>query len=306
MTLLAANAKCATILLTYRRPRHTAAVLEALRRDQVQNLFFFSDGPAKPEHQAEVEETRALAKTITWTKPILHFRDQNLGLAKSVVDAIQIAFEQFDEIIVLEDDCVPAERFFEFTHQCLSLYRNNREVFGISGYAPDLPEHDRNAYPYDVFFLPRASSWGWATWKDRWNLRIADLRTVVQECLDNHIRIGTGGEDVPLYVQSALTGQLHDTWTIPWVLTVNWHRAVFAYPIRAQIDNIGFDGSGIHCSSSHSLSIAQSIGTKPLRIPTFPFIHAAFYREFCRQFQPSQPIRDDQIQATLRQGSFHV
>ena len=37
----------------------------------------------------------------------------------------------------------------------------------ISGWAIDIkiPQD----YPYDVYMFGRSSSWGWATWKDRWD-----------------------------------------------------------------------------------------------------------------------------------------
>jgi len=290
---------CATILLTYRRPQHTTQVLAALRRDNVQNIIFVSDAPAKTEHVGDVEATRALFYTIDWTVPTKIFRDQNLGLAKSVIDSVNFAFETFDEVIVLEDDCVPAERFFELAHLCLAKYRKNMEVFGFSGYAPVIPNTILQKIPYDVIFLPRISSWGWATWKDRWQQRIPDLRTAIQECLDNKIPLGVGGEDLPTYILGALQGTLHDTWTLPWALTLNRARAVFVFPAKPQIDNIGFDGTGVHCSSSQSTCISQKLSDQTLRIPDYQCIHPEIYREFCRQLCPKVIVKEQWIQNLL-------
>lgn len=291
---------CATILLTYRRPKHTAVVLDALRRDKVQNILFFSDAPAKPEHKAEVDATRALATGIDWTTPTLIFREQNFGLARSVVDAVRVAFEAYDEVIVLEDDCVPGPHFFRLAYECLRRFQNDFEVYGFSGSVPEISESILAKYPYDVCFLPRSSSWGWATWKNRWIERIPELPAAIRACLEKGVSLATCGEDVLCYAHMILTGRLHDSWTIPWALTVNSKKAVFAFPTRSQIDNIGFDGSGIHCGEAKSQSVVKHFASDELRIPKFQFIDPEIYRETRKQFRQDYPVTTQDVQAIVQ------
>ena len=59
-----------------------------------------------------------------------------------------------------------------------------------------------------------------------------------------------GGEDIPINVQRFLSGQLKDVWTLNWVLAVYLNRGYYIYPISSQIQNIGCDGTGMHCNTT--------------------------------------------------------
>ena len=106
--------KTPVILMTYNRPLHTKKVLDALRRQNVQNLFIFSDGPKSDKDLSAIYETRILFDRIDWTKPQIIEREKNLGLAKSIIGAASHVFQNNERMILLEDDCVPQKYFFDF------------------------------------------------------------------------------------------------------------------------------------------------------------------------------------------------
>jgi hypothetical protein len=254
------------ILIVYNRPQHTAKVLESLHRHNIQNLYIFSDAPKSPQHSADVGHVRRLIHGIYWCKPVIVERAENFGLARSIVSAVDMVFEQYDSLILLEDDCVPCPHFFDFIEDCLRKYEHNDRVFGISGYTVPMPEQIIQKYPYDVYCCPRIGSWGWATWKRAWRHYDRDLANVVSEAVKNDTDLTQGGSDFPGYITSYLQGQKRDVWTLNWVVSVYLNNGVYIYPTRSHIENIGHDGSGVHCGSSRNFDTVLC-KTKPSRYP---------------------------------------
>lgn len=236
------------ILITYNRPNHTRQVLEGLRTIGASNLVIYSDGPASESVRPGVESTRALFSEIDWTVPTVIERTQNYGLAKSICLAVDQVFATEDFVILLEDDCVPGIHFLTYMFECYRRYRENHLIYGISGHTVAHHPAILHQSPYDVYFTPRIGSWGWGTWKDRWIQREADLVALVRECLDSKLNFSQGGSDIPLAVENLLRGTLKDVWTLNWVLSVYRKNGFYVYPTHSHIDNIGTDGSGVHCN----------------------------------------------------------
>jgi hypothetical protein len=239
------------VLITYNRPWHTVQVIKALQRQGIQNLFIFSDAPKSGRDHKKVLETREIIKRIRWTKPEVICQTVNIGLAKSIVNATNYVFEKYDRLILLEDDCIPQDYFFDFMEECLRRYEQKEKIFGISGYTVPIPDRCLDSYPYDNYFSPRIGSWGWATWKRAWDLRENDLGKLVAMLAEREIDVNQGGNDIPAMIDLMKRGKLTDVWTLCWVLTVYLHGGCYVYPTRAHIINIGMDGSGVHCGKTN-------------------------------------------------------
>jgi len=237
-------------LVCYNRPWHTFEVLKALEEHDIQNLFIFSDAPKTEKDVENVLKTRSLFTNITWTKPEIILRKENQGLAKSIVSAVNYAFEKYDRIILLEDDCVPRRYFFEYIEKCLTKYEDNERIFGINGYTVPIPPEFIQNYPYDIYFYPRIGSWGWATWKRAWEYFEPDLQQAYDKALQKNIDLTIGGQDISPQVQRFLKGDLRDVWTLNWVLSVYVQHGFYIYPTTSHINNIGCDGTGVHSGKS--------------------------------------------------------
>ena len=238
------------ILIAYKRAWHTAQVLNSLKEHNIQNLFIFSDGPKDNNDLSDVYETRLLFQRIDWTTPTIIEQNKNIGLAKSIVGAVNYVFTKYDRLILLEDDCVPQKYFFDFIGECLDKYENNEKVFGISGYTVPVPESILKKYPYDLYFFPRIGSWGWATWKRAWQHFEPDLSFAYNKAKESSIDLSQGGSDIPVMIRNMLNGNLTDVWTLNWVLSVYLQKGYYIYPTTSHIENIGWDGSGTHCSNA--------------------------------------------------------
>ena len=124
------------LLLIFNRPRTTKQVFEAVREAKPRSLHIAADGP-RSHRQGEsdlCEETRALVRSPDWDCTVQTlFRDHNLGCRKAVSQAISWFFENVDEGIILEDDCVPDASFFPYCSQLLARYRDDERVSMIAG-----------------------------------------------------------------------------------------------------------------------------------------------------------------------------
>lgn len=185
------------VLITYNRPQHTQHVLEALRINKVENLIIYSDGPKSELDLSGVYETRSILYRIDWTNPVIVERENNIGLAKSITKAANDIFKTYDKLILLEDDCIPQEYFFQFMDSCLHRYEKDERVFGISGYTLPLPKNIIESYHYDLYFSPRIGSWGWGTWKSAWEKRITNLDDAFWSAIQHGVDLTQGGNDVP-------------------------------------------------------------------------------------------------------------
>jgi len=267
------------VLICYNRPHHTRQVLESLRRHNTKNLYVFSDAARSIDQTEPVARVRRLIRGIDWTTPEIIERSENLGLARSIVEAVEYVFERHDRLILLEDDCVPQRYFFDFMQTCLEKYESNPNVFGISGYTVPIPNSVLEAYPYDLYFCPRIGSWGWATWKRAWQFHEKDLRKLVRIANGKNIDLAQAGSDIPVFINDFLVGKLKDVWTLNWLLSVYVNHGFYIYPTKSHIKNIGTDGSGIHCTGTSKYDSPCS-DRKPNRLPDSVFLDDRILQNF--------------------------
>ena len=100
----------------------------------------------------------------------------------------------------------------------LDYYKNVPNIWSISGYS--FPMKSLKNYPHDVFYSYRGSSWGWATWLDRWvktDWEVKDYEKMMQdkEWLN---RFKRGGADLPGMLGLQMEGK-NITWAVLWVFT---------------------------------------------------------------------------------------
>ena len=93
-------------------------------------------------------------------------------LDRRVTSALNHVFAAVDSAIVLEDDCLPDDRFFTFCSSMLDRYRDDPRVVHVSG------ECYRRTRPRDSYvFSKYPLAWGWAAWRRSWSFYDPGLRT---------------------------------------------------------------------------------------------------------------------------------
>lgn len=274
-----------TIVFAYNRSQHLRKVLEGLRKNKgVSKLYIFQDGLKCEQHRVEWENTQQVIEKTDWCEVTYQQSAYHKGLARSIVDGINAVFESNDAVVVLEDDCVPHFLFMDYITKCLEKYQENKKVFSINGYARKL---DIESNGTDAYFAGRFCSWGWATWKDRWKLYEQDYRILARIRKD-----AQKSRWLDIWAQDAaksLLGNIYgtcDSWAVFWGLKCIEQRGLCVTPYESFIDNIGCDGSGVHCGKKNlDTPMHKATALKEIKLPDLVELpencEAVYADEFC-------------------------
>lgn len=242
--------KVATVLFTYARSIHTKKVLDALKNNTVlpQKLFIFQDGKKETTNTDEWNKVNELIHSIEWCDTEVCVSDENRGLRISIAGGVTYALQNYDAVVVLEDDCVPHPLFMKYMTESFEKYADNDKIFSIGGYGWPL-DIDKNGT--DMYFTKRASSWGWGTWKERWKYYTEDYYILSRIKKDTYLskQLQIWGEDLEGYLHGNIDGRC-DAWDVFWVLNVLEQDGYCLAPYQSLIENIGFDGTGAHCGTT--------------------------------------------------------
>jgi hypothetical protein len=227
-------------------------VIDAIRPVAPTRLFVACDGP-NPERPGEAEKvaaTRAVIDhEIDWPCQIERlYSDVNQGCRLGVSCAITWFFEQVEEGIILEDDCVPHPDFFFYCTSLLEIYSSDTRVWSVSGdNFQDGQWHGDGSY----YFSHYPHCWGWASWRRCWShyddkleqwplLRDSGLLEVVftnpnERKYWSNIWQRLYDDDIP------------DSWAFRWTFTCFANGGLTALPNENLVSNIGFGVDGTNC-----------------------------------------------------------
>ncbi len=278
--------KTGIIVFAYNRSGHLQKVIDGLKENRgVSKLYIFQDGLKCEEHYRAWNETRKVIQKIDWCEVVYNCPDQNKGLARSIVDGINLVFDENDAVVVLEDDCVPAPRFITFMEQCFERYQEDQRVYSVGGYSWPLNIQKKGGES-DIYFCRRISSWGWGTWKDRWEKYEQDYTFLQRMLFDQKqsAELAIWGNDLERTLVERVKG-LNDSWAVFWALKTIEDGGVCINPYFSLIDNIGFDGSGVHCGKTNDYHVELDVTLKeqfsfPEEIKIAPEIEHAFAKLF--------------------------
>jgi hypothetical protein len=252
-------------LFVYNRLWHTQQTIEALQINNLASetdLYIFSDAPMNKEVDDAVGKVREYIKSITGFKSIsIVERDTNFGLANSIINGVTKICNEYGKVIVVEDDLVTSPFFLQYMNDALETYKNETLVASIHGYW----------YPVDgkiseTFFLRGASCWGWATWSRAWKLFEVDGQKLLNELQQQKLSRLFDLDGAMAYTQmlrDQITGK-NNSWAIRWHAATFLANKLQLSPGISLVKNVGFDGSGIHCTESDKYAV--SLATMPIRI----------------------------------------
>jgi len=229
------------LVLGHSRPDTTARVIESLRAVRPERIYLAVDGP-RPLVEGEAAKVRSVQEVmlggIDWPCEVeTLFREENLGIKEGVADAITWFFDQEDEGIILEDDCVPNGSFFAYCRAMLDMYRDEPQVMHIGGYCyPDGVDP-----PSSYFFSRYPLVWGWAGWADRWRDFTLD-GSRFEPLLDELSSTFPDREQEEYWrsvIGKVLLGEIR-SWDYFWAMSI-WNRGGLAVQSTVPlVQNIGF------------------------------------------------------------------
>ncbi len=161
--------KSPVLFLIFNRPDTTKLVFEAIKIAQPKRLYVAADAPRANHIEDELlcKQAREVIADIDWECEVKTlYRDNNMGCRDGVSSAISWFFEQEEEGIILEDDCLPSNSFFKFCDELLEKYRYDTRIRHITGCNLQQGKKWGEA---SYYFSNRTHVWGWASWKRVWD-----------------------------------------------------------------------------------------------------------------------------------------
>ena len=272
------------VVFGFNRPdalKNTIASLLNNEEAKFSDLFVFVDGPreGKMGEKEKVKEVREYVKSITGFKSLHYtFSENNKGLADSIIRGVSEVINQYDRIIVLEDDLVLMPNFLNFLNQGLDYYENNQKVMSVCGHSCKV--QTPADYPYDAYFFSRSSSWGWATWKDRWNLVDWELNDWDKVVANRKAFINSEGSDVFKMLNDWKRGRNH-SWAIRFCYAQFIQKKLSVIPNKSLVDNEGFGGDGTNCKrySRFKFELDERKERLTFRLPKKASLHTSLYKQ---------------------------
>ncbi len=256
------------VLFVFNRPQHTLRLIESLSKNVEfcdSPLFVYCDGARNDDEVGKVEEVRQVINEISHPNLIVVEREENWGLAKSVIAGITELCERFGRVIVLEDDLIVSPVFLNYMNTALNRYDENEQIMQISGHMFPVNIKAEN----DAVILPFTTSWGWATWDRAWKYFDAEMTAFDTLEANKSMRYEfdfKGAYPAFRMLKRQAEGKV-DSWAIRWYLSVFSRGGTVAFPKKTLVLNDGFDGSGTNC---HSTLQIETEGLGVLPITKFP------------------------------------
>lgn len=231
------------VLFTYKRLDTLRKTVESLKANSLANssdLIVYSDGLKSSKDEISIAEVRAYLKTIRGFKTItIHESLTNKGLANSIIEGVTDVINQYGRVIVLEDDLICSPNFLNYMNAALDFYSDEAEIFSIAGYSIPI---NCNHSDSDVYFTSRSSSWGWATWKDRWSSIDWEVKDYSGFKKDKTLRrnFNKMGSDMSQMLDRQMQGKIN-SWAIRWCYHQFKYDLFSAHPFTSKIVNIGFN-----------------------------------------------------------------
>ena len=207
-------------------------------------IHFFIDGPRHSRDESKILKCEAVIIRFSkkFYKTFVHKNQKNLGLAVSLKHGITKILKAHDSVIVLEDDLLVESCFIDYMNAQLKFYKKNKSVGSISGFSTKIPQ-----VKYFNYFHPRPTSWGWATWSDRWEQAIWSIdNTELKNLKEQKALFNKGGEDLYRMLVNQFYGKI-DSWAIYWAYTHYKHGWSASCPSKSLVLNIGFGENATHC-----------------------------------------------------------
>jgi hypothetical protein len=257
--------KTAVVLIVFRRPDLAAAVFERIRQAQPSRLFVIADGPRDAQEAAICAQTRAVTEQVDWPCEVVRdYADGNMGTRRRISLGLDRVFEQVEEAIILEDDCLPHLSFFSYCDELLERYREDERFWCVSG---DNFQRGQTRGDGSYYVSNYNHGWGWATWRRAWMHYDHEMSGWpafrdagrLAEILDDPVEVKYWhGIFETLYTKGT-----PNSWAYIWTLTCWMHGGLSLLPNVNLVANTGFGAEATNTTGKEnwiSARRAEDIG----------------------------------------------
>lgn len=275
------------LFLIFNRPDTTKQVFETIRKARPKQLFIAADGPRlnKPGEKEKVQTTREIVSNVDWDCDVKTlFRDKNLGCKIAPCSAIDWFFENVEEGIILEDDCLPDQSFFRFCEELLEKYRDDMRIGQICGFNPLIKSDIQNeSYLFSKF----GPTWGWASWRRAWNKYDVTIlswdeikkRNIVSFITDSYLE-----KKWRIDIFNEIYNNKMDAWDYQWSFAKLINSFLSIIPSKNLIKNIGFGEEATHTKGKIDEKLLTSFEINTIIHPKFVMRNKLYEQMYLSDF----------------------
>ncbi len=240
------------IIFCFNRPDHLKNLMESIylnKEFDKHQYFFFCDLYKNIEDKKNNNKVKNIIfnlKKIKKKKIII--RKKNFGLSENIINGINHVFKKYNAAIVLEDDLILNRHVLNFLNKSLFFYSKNKKVFSVSAYS--YTKNYKLNFKKQLCKVKRHSSWGWATWKHKWNKVDFYDSNFFKTKNNNLFKLG---KDMNLMMW-AQNNKLINSWAVRFNFYCSFHNLLSIQPRHTMIKNKGNDLSGYHRSFRFNLN----------------------------------------------------
>lgn len=283
------------LLITFNRPNHTRKVLERIVEAKPKELYVFRDHwrEDRADEQAKCEQVISVVKELTDGTGInVHYLlpETNLGCGAGPMTGISWFFDNVEQGIVMEDDCLAHPDFFPYCEELLNKFKKQetrnekreRVAFINSTLYDDRwtkalnPDIDLSSY-----LLPLTCSYGfsrymvtgaWASYREVWQGFDLDLKDMSALKFAWHVYRLTGNlAEAEWWWYQVRAIQQDKSKKSYWDYQMQIHlfrqNALTIHPAVNLISNIGFDAEGTHTKGNDGRGDREVYPILPLNHP---------------------------------------
>ncbi len=268
--------KTPILLITFNRPDHVRRVLTEILKQEPQLLYICQDGAREGNENDRIkcQEVRdVINKLIDEYKAshshfTLHtlYQPYNLGCGPGPAAGITWFFDNVEQGIIMEDDCLPHQDFFGYCEDLLNRYKDTQVQFINSTLY-----HNRwkceGSYGFSHYMVTGAWAAWCSTWQgfdmdlhdlDAWNFRKQVLRLTKNKAEANwwYLKVKE--------IQADKSKKSY--WDYQMQIHLFKNNALTIHPAVNLISNIGFDAEGTHTTWN------DGRGDKSV-FPILPLVH---------------------------------
>ncbi|MEO1377473.1 MAG: glycosyltransferase family 2 protein, partial [Cyanobacteria bacterium J06635_10] len=243
------------VFLIFKRPDTTQKAFNIIRQAKPSKLLVVADGPRKNRigEAEKCDAARKIIDQVDWDCEVLkNYSDINLGCAKRVASGLDWVFDNVEDAIIIEDDCILNLTFFRFAEELLERYRNDSRIFSISA---QNVQPINNFTDYSYYFSRYNHCWGWATWKRAWQYFDFEMKSWPEAKSKNLLYDVLQSQKAANYwaerFQLAYDEKV-DSWAYRWTLTCWLQNALSIIPNTNLVSNIGFGTESTHLYDTKS------------------------------------------------------
>lgn len=278
------------LLITFNRPEHTRRVLTEILKQEPQELYVCQDGArdGNENDRIKCQEVRDVINELTSAYAVgnKHFalytlyQPQNLGCGPGPQAGITWFFENVEQGIIMEDDCLPHPDFFGYCEQLLERYKDDERVQFINSTL----YHDRwkceGSYGYGHYMVTGA----WAAWRRTWQGFDLDLLGLnARKFKKQVLRLTKNSAEANWWYFKVKEIQKDKAKKSYWDYQMQIHlfrnNALTIYPKVNLISNIGFDAEGTHTTWNDGRGDKSVFPILPLEHPTTMTVDCAMDAE---------------------------